>query len=447
MSSTSTQGRWPLSAQILTGMAVGLVAGLTCNMLFPPESGLGRERLIAFATGVAAPIGQIFLRLIFMIVVPLIFTALTLAVCELGDVRALGRIGIKTLLFTIIITGAAVVIGMGLVNFIGPGRDIDGPSRDRMIEVMNANSGLAGDVVQNAKASKGVVTTLVEMIPRNPLGEMASVFMPGASGNAIIGVMFFAILFGVAMGQCDPVRVAPLRGVLEGVYDVTMKIIGYAMKLAPLGVGALIFVTSAQLGLAIVGTLLKYVAVVIGALLLHMLVTYPILIKMGVRRSPLEFYRAIREVIITAFSTSSSNATLPVSLRVAQEKLGIRKTTAGFVLTVGSTANQNGTALYEGVTVLFLAQFFGVDLTLLQQLGLLMLGVLAGIGTAGVPGGSLPLVVAALITFGINPSGIAIIIGVDRLLDMCRTVVNVVGDLVLAAWVDESEKNSEKTAA
>jgi DAACS family dicarboxylate/amino acid:cation (Na+ or H+) symporter len=226
---------------------------------------------------------------------------------------------------------------------------------------------------------------------------------------------------------------------LEGLYDVVMKIIDFAMMLAPFGVAALIFSVASQLGFQIISTLLLYVLVVLTGLLIHLLITYGTILKFIIKKSPAKFFKDISEVIITAFSTSSSNATLPTSLRVTSEKLKVNKDISNFVLTVGSTANQNGTALFEGITVLFLAQFYGIDLNIGQQLLVVVLSVLAGVGTAGVPGGSLPMVVMVLQTVGIPAEGIGIVLGVDRLLDMSRTVVNVTGDIVLALWVDKSE--------
>jgi len=202
----------------------------------------------------------------------------------------------------------------------------------------------------------------------------------------------------------------------------------------------LMFSTASQMGLKIVLPLMQYILVVVGALAIQQFVTYGLIVKYAAKRKPIEFFKGIREVMLTAFSTSSSNATLPTSLRVTEQNLKVHPDVSKFVLTVGSTANQNGTALYEGVTVLFLAQFYGIELSLVQQLVVVLLSILAGVGTAGVPGGSLPLVVIVLQTVGIPAEGIGIILGVDRILDMCRTVVNVTGDIALATWVDVSER-------
>jgi DAACS family dicarboxylate/amino acid:cation (Na+ or H+) symporter len=230
-------------------------------------------------------------------------------------------------------------------------------------------------------------------------------------------------------------------------YDVVMKIIDFAMRLAPFGVAALIFSAASQLGFQIIATLGMYVFVVMLALTIHQFITYGLILQFFAKRNPIEFFKNIWEVILTAFSTSSSNATLPTSIRVTVEQLKINQDIANFVLTVGSTANQNGTALYEGITVLFLAQFYGIDLSLGQQVSVVLLSILAGVGTAGVPGGSLPLVVLVLQTIGVPAEGIGIILGVDRVLDMSRTVVNVTGDITLAAWVESSEPQAAKVDA
>jgi DAACS family dicarboxylate/amino acid:cation (Na+ or H+) symporter len=255
----------------------------------------------------------------------------------------------------------------------------------------------------------------------------------------MLAVMFFALMLGIALAVSPRQRVQPLINVLEALYEVTMVIIGFAMRLAPYGVAMLIFTLTARFGFSVVRQLGAYVAVVLFGLAFHQFVTYSLLLRLLGRTSPIEFFRGIREVMVTAFSTSSSNATLPTALRVTEENLGVPRDIAAFVLTLGSTANQNGTALFEGVTVLFLAQFFGVDLSLGKQVLVVLMSVLAGIGTAGVPGGSLPLIVPVLIAVGVPGEGIGVILGVDRLLDMCRTVLNVTGDITAAVVVARSE--------
>jgi DAACS family dicarboxylate/amino acid:cation (Na+ or H+) symporter len=281
---------------------------------------------------------------------------------------------------------------------------------------------------------------LLDIIPRNPLQEAVGALDGSSPGGGMLAVMFFALMFGIAI-TLAPARTRPLLAVLEGVYDVVMVIIGLAMRLAPLGVAALMFSLTSVLGLDILKTLVWYVVTVVAGLAFHLFVVYSVIVGLFARMSPRHFFGRISEAMLTAFGTSSSNATLPTALRVAEQDLKLRPEVSRFVLTVGSTANQNGTALYEGITVLFLAQVFNRDLTLAQQVLVVLMSVLAGIGTAGVPGGSLPLVAIVLVYVGVPAEGIGIILGVDRLLDMCRTTLNVTGDLAVAACVDRVESN------
>lgn len=425
----------PLHTRIFIGLFTGLLAGLLSNVFLP-----GNETIKWLVSHIAFPVGQIFLRLIFMIIIPLIFTAIVLGVADFKDIKKIGRVGFKTLGFTIIITAVSVLIGMLMVNLFSPGSGISNENRTALIETITNNQTVKG-IVGTARESKSFLQILLDIIPRNPLVDAVNAFNPDYRGGGLLSIMFFALIFGIAMAQSSKERVDTITHLFEGVYDVVMKIIDYAMKLAPFGVAALIFSSASQLGFQIVSVLLKYVLVVIGALIVHMLFTYGLVLKLAARRNPYHFFKDMSEVLITAFSTSSSNATLPTSIRVSIDKLKLDRDITNFVLTIGSTANQNGTALYEGITVLFLAQFYGIDLAIGQQFLILLLAILAGIGTAGVPGGSLPMVVMVLQTVGIPAEGIGIILGVDRLLDMSRTVVNVTGDIVLASWVDYSESS------
>jgi DAACS family dicarboxylate/amino acid:cation (Na+ or H+) symporter len=424
--------RLPLPTRILVGLAVGLTLGLLANRLAGDAPWL--ETLIDY---VAYPVGQVFLRLIFMIVIPLIFAALSLGVAELGDLRRLGRIGAKTFVFAFGVTFVSVTIGVLLVNLVRPGEGIDPAARDDLIGTLVSDD--ARLRVEQAEGAKSVVDTLLDIIPRNPLEDAVRAFDGTYQGGGLLAVMFFSLIFGVALATIDREKTAGLIAALEGLYAVVMKIIGFAMRLAPYGVAALLFTIAARLGFDIVAVLAKYVGVVIGGLLLHQFGVYGVLVRLLARMNPIVFFRKIREVMVVAFSTSSSNATLPTSLRVTEERLGVPRHISSFVLTLGSTGNQNGTALFEGVTVLFLAQFFGVDLSLGQQVQVVLMSILAGIGTAGVPGGSLPLIVLVLQSVGVPGEGIGVILGVDRILDMCRTTVNVTGDVACAAYVARSE--------
>jgi DAACS family dicarboxylate/amino acid:cation (Na+ or H+) symporter len=411
----------PLHFRILLGLIVGIVSG-TLSRLLLGDSPL----LVSFTTYVSEPFGRLFLRLIFMVVLPLLFTALALGVSGLGDLRTLGRIGRKTFFYTLLVTSASVLLGLGLVNLFQPGAGLTPEARAALQQTMPA---LVAPLV--SAPDNPVLRILTAIVPDNPLRAAAQ--------GEMLAVMFFSVMVGIGIALSPPDKVAPLIRVLEGLYEVVMRLIDLAMRLAPYGVAALLFTLTARFGVAVLKPLLGYVLVVLGGLGLHLLVTYSLLVRYLGGMRPSFFFRQISEVMTTAFSTSSSNATLPTALRVTQEKLGVPRDIASFVLTLGSTANQNGTALFEGVTILFLAQFYGVQLSLGSQALVVLVSVLAGIGTAGVPGGSLPLMVPILQSVGIPGEGIGIILGVDRLLDMSRTVLNVTGDITAAVYVAHSE--------
>ena len=437
MSPSDHRGPWarlPLPTRILIGLATGLILGIVANIFFSDAPWL--DPLIQY---VAYPIGQIFLRLIFMIVIPLIFAALTLGAAELGDLRKLGRIGIKTFVFALSVTFISVAIGVTLVNTLQPGRGIDPAAREELIQTLVSPDARRSVEQADEARQTNIIDTLLNIIPRNPVEDAARAFDGSYRGGGLLAVMFFALVFGVALATIDRKKTEGLVAAIEGLYWVVMKIIGFAMRLAPYGVAALLFSVAARLGFDIILVLAKYVGVVLLGLALHQFGVYSILVRVFARMSPITFFRKIREIMIVAFSTSSSNATLPTALRVTEERLGVPREISGFVLTLGSTGNQNGTALFEGVTVLFLAQFFGVSLGVPEQIQVVLMSILAGVGTAGVPGGSLPLIVLVLQSVGVPGEGIGVILGVDRLLDMCRTTVNVTGDVAAAAYVARSE--------
>jgi DAACS family dicarboxylate/amino acid:cation (Na+ or H+) symporter len=423
--------------KILVGLVVGAVAGVLCNFVFRDSSGARSDALRWFADNIAQTIGNVFLRLIFMVVVPLVFCALTLGVAEIGDARKLGRLGLRTLIMTVLFSSASVLIGLFLANSIRPGAMLSENARE---ELRNQFAADAGQKIDQAKKVKSASELLLDVIPKNPLQEAVGALDGSSPGSGMLGVMFFSLCLGIALTLIPETKARPVLDVLQGFYEAVMVIIAFAMKLAPIGVAALVFSISAVLGLEFLVALSGYVATVLLGLGIHMFVIYSLAIYFITKRNPIQFFRDIMEAILTAFGTSSSNATLPTALRVVDDKLDIDQRVSHFVLTVGSTANQNGTALYEGITVLFIAQVFGIDLTLFQQITVVLMCILAGIGTAGVPGGSLPLVVLVLQQNQIPPEGIGIIMGVDRLLDMCRTTVNVTGDIAVAACVDQWEK-------
>lgn len=439
-----TKRRLALHWKILIGLVIGIAAGLVCDLLVPRDAQADSRKNLAWVVlNIAKPIGTIFLRLILMIVIPLVFTALVLGIAGLGDVRRLGRIGLVTLGLTVLLSAASVAIGLTLVNTLTPG---DLLSQERRAELRDKYAG--GDIkaVRDAQKAKPLRETLVDLVPANPLQEAVGALDGSSPGGGMLAFMVFSLIFGVALTMVGE-RAAGLISTLEGLYDVSMTVIGMAMRLAPFAVANLMFALTAELGLDIVKTLGGYVATVIGGLSVQMLVVYPIALLLFSSIRPYRFFKGISEAFMTALGTSSSNATLPTSIRVARDELKLRPAVGNFVLTVGSTANQNGTALFEGVTVLFLAQVFGIELTLGQQVTVAMMCLLAGIGTAGVPGGSLPLIVLVLQSVNIPGEAIGIILGVDRILDMCRTTVNVTGDLAIAACVDNVESAFEKRTA
>jgi DAACS family dicarboxylate/amino acid:cation (Na+ or H+) symporter len=426
--------RWPLANKILAGLVLGAVLGLIAERTVTSPEGL--QQLEWWITNIVQPLGRLFIRLIFMIVIPLIFSAIVLGVAGMGDVRKLGRVGLKSLLFTLLLAGTSVVLGLVLVNVLAPGKRLSPETRQ---ELTAKYGGAAQQKVEQGTKNAPLADTLLNLIPQNPLSEAVNAFAPNYTGGGLIAVMVFSLFFGIALAMAPPEKVVALTNVLQGTFEVCMLIIGFAMKLAPLGVACLGFALTATLGLDVVRSLGFYAAVVVLGLGLHQFGTYSLLLKFIAGVSPWRFFKNVQEAMLTAFSTSSSNATLPVSLRVAEEKLKLPPHISRFVLTVGASANQNGTALYEGVTVLFLAQVFGLDLSLGQQVIVALMCIMAGLGTAGVPGGSLPLVVGVLVTIGVPGESIAIILGIDRVLDMCRTTLNVTGDLVCAVLVAKGE--------
>jgi DAACS family dicarboxylate/amino acid:cation (Na+ or H+) symporter len=424
-------GGMALHTKMLLGFAVGAVAGGLAFSFGQAVDAEGVQQtlpwLAATLKWVTQPVGSIFLNLLFMLVLPLVFSALVLGVVEIGDPKALGRIGGKTLAFILVVTGIAVTIGLVAVNLFQPGVGIDPAVAQKLIA---ESSSQAEGIVERGEAASAM-QVLLSIVPRNPL-------QAGVEGN-LIGVMFFALLFGIGAATLKTDGVRTFVGTLQGVYDITLLLINKVIQLAPYAVAALIFNLIAVKGFAALLPLAKFVAVAVGALAVHMFVVFPLLLWFIGRMNPIEFFKKAEPVILTAFSTSSSSATLPTTLRVAEEVLGTPKRIGRFVCTLGATANMNGTALFEGVVVLFLAQFFGIELSFAQQVLVLLMCILGGIGAAGVPGGSLPVIASILVMFGIPPEGIALILGVDRFIDMCRTAVNVTGDLVGTVVVSRGE--------
>ncbi len=414
--------RMPLHSRILLGGALGAVAGIVAHLLLGDDPYLART--ITYVTG---PAGKIFLRLLFMLVIPLLFSALVLGVAGMGDPRRLGRIGLKTLAYTVVVSAIAVLIGVTLVNLFQPGGGISPVLKARLLEgAAERSANLA-----TAAAPPTGIDLLVQIVPDNPV--------KAAANGDMLAVIFFSLLLGIGLALTPTPAAERFGQAVEGLLDVSMRLIDLVLLLAPFGVFALLFNLTAELGYEILGQLARYVFVVLLALALHQFVVYSLAVRLLGGISPLTFFRGIQEAMVTAFSTSSSNATLPTALRVAEDELRLPPAISRFVLTVGATMNQNGTALFEGVTVLFLAQFYGVELSVAQQTTVVVICILGGVGTAGVPSGSIPVIAMILGLVGIPPEGIGLVLGVDRFLDMCRTVLNVSGDLAAAVVVSKGE--------
>ena len=405
-------------------LLIALAMGITLGTILSPYA--GGTWIAAVNQNLLRPIGQIFLRLIFMVVVPMVFSALVAGVFELGRHRDLKGVAARTLAFTVLLSTCSVLVGILLVNLIHPGHGLS------LGQETVASAQAVKTLEANAGAAKSLADAVIELIPRNPIDSAVR-----ALDGEMLALMVFALIFGVALSRTTEAgdgrgRVLPF---LEEIFAACAAIVQFVMKMAPVAVFAIVFGTALTFGLSLLRPLALFVVAVIGGLLIQQFVVYAAALRLFGRRSPMDFFRQCREVYLYAFSTSSSNATLPLALDTAEHKLKLPPAISRFVLTVGSTANQNGTALFEGITVMFLAQAYGLDLTLGQQVRVMVMSIVAGIGTAGVPGGSLPMILIVAQSVGVPPEGMALILGVDRLLDMCRTTVNVSGDLVIAALV------------
>jgi len=416
-------------------MAIGFIAGLLLGLVAHYAGGADADWVQRLTEWVTQPVGTLFLRLIFMLVLPLLFSALVVGVAEMGDIRALGRIGWRTLGYTVLVSGIAVALGLALVNWLQPGAGVDPAVAQQLL---SEGAERAQAIVSGSREQPQGLQMLLSIVPDNVIGA--------AANNGILAVMFFALMIGVGLVLTDsPASRTLLRGI-EGLFEVSMVLIGLVIRLAPYAVFCFMFNLAALFGWDLLARLGAYVGVVLLALALHMFGVYSLFLRFLGRTSPLRFFRGIQEAMVMAFSTASSNATLPTALHVADTELRLPSRVSRFVLTVGATANQNGTALFEGVTVLFLAQFFGVELSLAQQATVMFVCILGGIGTAGVPAGSLPVVALICGMVGVPPEGIGLILGVDRLLDMCRTTINVTGDLMIATVVSRGEADAPATA-
>ena len=412
----------PLHNRILIGLVMGAAVGVGTNLLTG-----GGAAVSGFVHNVTEPVGRMWLAALIMVVIPLIVSTLSLGVAGLGNLRRLGRIGLATMAGFLTLTALSTSLGLLAMNTIAPGRSLDPAVKQRLLETYRGEA----EGAMGLSGSGFDMDLLVKIVPRNPV--------QAAANGDMLAVIFVSLMLGVALATLSSEKAEPMVRWLESLGHVTVAIIELVMKVAPVGVFCLIFSVTARFGYELLTNLLLYVLTVVGSLAAFEFLVYPVILGLVARRSPRAFFRKAEVVLLTAFSTSSSNATLPTTMRVAQEELGLPREIAGFVLPLGATLNMNGSALFEGATVLFLAQVFGLHLSLGAQLVVVIMAVITAIGTAGIPGGSIPLLMMILGMVGVPMEGIAIILGVDRILDMCRTVLNVTGDLVTATVVARLE--------
>jgi Na+/H+-dicarboxylate symporter len=413
----------PLYVKIVIGLALGVLVGLAANLL-------GLLWLRDFLVSIDF-IGALFIRLITMIVIPLVVASLLVGTASLGDVRKLGRMGGKTVLYYLSTTAVAVTIGLVVSNVIRPGSRIDTATRDRLAATFSTQ---AASQLQLAAHKPGLKDIILNLVPSNP-------FAAAAQGD-LLPLIVFTIIFGAAVSLIAEDRRRVVIGFFQGVNDAVMVVIDWVMKLAPYAVFVLIAAVVARFGMDLLRSLLFYALAVTLGLLIHVFGTYALLVRTLAKLNPLTFYRRIVEAPLVAFSTSSSSATLPITMETAEEKLGVSNEVSSFVLPLGATINMDGTALYQAVAVMFIAQIYGVPMHWAQQLTIVLTATLASIGAAGVPSAGIVTLILVLQSVGLaaeTQAGIALILGVDRILDMMRTAVNVTGDLTAASFVARSE--------
>jgi Na+/H+-dicarboxylate symporter len=385
------------------------------------------EKEGTIATGIKW-IGDIFIRLLSMIAVPLVLASLTVGAASLGDVKKFARIGGKTIALYLVTTAIAITIGLIIANAMQPGKQMSASTRDRLMSAYNQENSPGVESVTQIS----LIDQLVDIVPKNPMNAIAN--------GDMLQIVFFAILLGLVLSLIDKEKSSSVLKFFDGLSDAMIKLVDIVMYIAPLGVFALIAATVGEFGFDILETLVWYVIAVLLGLLLHSVITYGSMIKFFTKLKIYTFFKGIRRAQTIAFSTSSSAATLPVNIECCQENLGISKTVTSFVLPLGATINMDGTALYQGVAAVFISQVFGMHLSFAQQATVVLTATLASIGTAPVPGVGIIMLIIILKSVGIPEIGIALILGVDRILDMCRTTINVTGDAAVAAVVASSEK-------
>lgn len=404
--------RITLPTRILMGLVLGIIIGL----------------IFGEKATVIKPIGIIFIRLITMVVVPLVLVSLMLGTAGLGDIKKLGRIGIKTFIYFMLTTVVAIVIGLLLANLIRPGIGLNETARAELTKNYKVSAEAGIQKLQNKPSTLEV---LIDIVPVNPVKSLAE-------GN-MLQVIFVAVVFGAALTLVKKEKADPVLRLLDSLNDVVIQVVHIAMNIAPFGVMALIASVIGQFGASVLMTLLKYTLTVIAGLAIHTFFVNSVAIRFLGRMNPLRFFKAVKEAMLIAFSTSSSNAALPVAMENV-EQIGVKRTFSSFVIPLGATINMDGTALYQGVSAVFIAQIYGLPLTVGDQLTIVLMATLASIGAAGVPGAGVIMLVMVLKQIGIPLEGISLIMGVERILDMCRTTTNMVGNMTSALVIQKSEK-------
>ncbi len=384
------------------------------------------EKIPTIATAIK-PIGTIFIRLLSFLAIPLVIATLIVGAASIEDVKKLGRIGSKTLIIYIATTSIAITFGLVLANVIKPGEQVSASAKERLVTEFSTET--SEKITQNLDVD--IVDFIVQIVPQNPLKAIAD--------GEMLQIVFFAVIFGATLTFIDRKKSFAVVNVLDAVSEVMIKMVGAIMKIAPYGVFALIAATIADFGFEIIYTLFWYMFTVLFGLLLHTVVTYSFLVKGFGKMSPVRFFKGMQTAQAIAFSTSSSAATLPVTMSCVENNLGISKKITGFVLPLGATINMDGTALYQGVAAVFIAQVYGIDLSIVQQLTVILTATLASIGTAPVPGVGIIMLVMILQSINLPPEGIALILGVDRILDMARTITNISGDAAVCVAIAGSE--------
>jgi Na+/H+-dicarboxylate symporter len=408
-----------IKIRLHTKIFIGLILGIVIGLVFGEKA------------KVIEPVGTIFIRLITMIVVPLVLVSLMLGTASLGDIRKLGRIGIKTIVYFTITTMVAISIGLLLANIVKPGYGLNEEVRAELYKSYESKAQIG---LQRMEEKPSAIEVLVNIVPTNPIKSLVE-------GN-MLQVIFLALLFGTVITIIKKEKSEHLIKFLDSLNDAIIQVVHVAMRLAPYGVLALIASVIGQYGVNILVTLFKYSLVVIGGLLIYTLSMNSLTVRFLGRLNPIRFFKAGREAMIIAFSTSSSNAALPISLECV-EHIGVPRQYSSFVIPLGATINMDGTALYQGVAAVFIAQIYGIPLSLTNQITIVLMATLASVGAAGVPGAGIITLAMVLKQIGVPLEGIALILGVDRILDMCRTTTNIVGDMACSTFIMASEQNKK----